>query len=94
MMTGGEKLIKVKNSFQKYSKEYDQWYERNKFAYLSEIEALKKVIPEQGKGLEIGVGTGRFAQSLGISVGLDPSEKSCQEERNKNCSGKRRKFTV
>jgi ubiquinone/menaquinone biosynthesis C-methylase UbiE len=63
------------NVFDKYFKEYDKWYERNKFAYLSEIEALKKVVPKNGKGLEIGVGTGRFAQALGIPVGIDPSEK-------------------
>jgi len=66
------------NVFDKYSEEYDNWYERNKFAYLSELEVLKKVVPERGKGLEIGVGTGRFAGPLGISVGIDPSEKMLQ----------------
>lgn len=50
------------NIFDAYPKEYDQWYERNRFAYLSEIETLKKVISETGRGLEIGVGTGRFAE--------------------------------
>ncbi len=63
------------NVFDLYSKEYDEWYEKNKFAYLSEIEALKKVVPKKAKGLEIGVGTGRFAEPLGVSVGIDPSEK-------------------
>jgi ubiquinone/menaquinone biosynthesis C-methylase UbiE len=61
--------------FDIYSKEYDQWYEENKFAYLSELEALKKVVPKKGKGLEIGVGTGRFAQPLGVAFGIDPSKK-------------------
>jgi hypothetical protein len=41
--------------FNKYVKEYEEWFEKHKFAYLSEIEALKKVIPK-GKGIEIGVG--------------------------------------
>lgn len=59
--------------FNKYTKEYEEWFERNKFAYLSEVEALKKAVPE-GKGLEIGVGTGRFAKPLKISIGIDPSE--------------------
>jgi len=63
------------NIFDIYPKEYDNWYEENKFAYLSEIEALKKVIPEKGEGLEIGVGTGRFAQPLRIKTGIDPSSK-------------------
>jgi len=61
--------------FDIYSKEYDQWYEENKFAYLSELEALKKVVPKKGRGLEIGVGTGRFAQPLGVAFGIDPSKK-------------------
>ncbi len=68
----------VTNVFDIYLKEYDRWYERNKFAYLSEIEALKKVVPECGKGLEIGIGTGRFARTLGVSVGIDPSENMLQ----------------
>lgn len=63
------------NIFDIYSKEYDQWYDENKFVYLSELEALKKVVPKKGKGLEIGVGTGRFAKPLGVSFGIDPSEK-------------------
>ncbi len=61
------------NIFDHYYKKYDAWYEKNKFAYLSELEAIKQVLPEKGKGLEIGVGTGRFAQALGIKFGIDPS---------------------
>jgi len=59
--------------FDTYVEEYDNWYERNRFVYLSELEALKRVVPKGGKGIEIGVGTGRFAQPLGVSIGLDPS---------------------
>ena len=63
-----------KNSvFDTYAEEYEEWFEKNKFTYRSEIEALKKVMPE-GKGLEVGVGTGRFAGPLGIDTGIDPSE--------------------
>jgi ubiquinone/menaquinone biosynthesis C-methylase UbiE len=60
--------------FDKYFEDYDQWYEDNKLVYLSELEAFKKVIPINKKGLEIGVGTGRFAEPLGIEYGVDPSE--------------------
>jgi ubiquinone/menaquinone biosynthesis C-methylase UbiE len=59
--------------FDRHYKKYDSWYVKNEFAYLSEAEALKKVIPPTGKGLEIGVGTGRFASCLGIKYGIDPS---------------------
>jgi len=65
----------MSNIFDKYYKKYDKWYDRNKFAYLSELEVLKKVIPKRGNGLEIGVGTGRFAAPLGITTGVDPSKK-------------------
>jgi len=60
--------------FGKHYKKYDAWYDKHKFAFLSEIEAIKKVLPRNKKGLEIGVGTGRFASRLGIKYGVDPSE--------------------
>ena len=60
--------------FENYAEEYDNWYEKNKFVYLSELEALKKVVPK-GKGLEVGVGTGRFAKPLRIEYGVDLSSK-------------------
>ncbi len=62
-----------KSIFNKYYKRYDAWYEKNKLAYLSELKALRKVLPKRGKGLEIGVGTGRFASALGVKYGVDPS---------------------
>ena len=65
----------MKGLFDKYYEKYDSWYDNNKFAYLSEIKALMKVVPAQGKGLEVGVGTGRFASVLGIENGIDPSLK-------------------
>ncbi len=34
---------------------------------------MSKLVPKDKKGLEIGVGTGRFAESLGIKYGIDPS---------------------
>jgi len=64
----------MSNIFDKYYKEYDAWYDRNVFAYLSELKAVKKVMPQKNKGLEIGVGTGRFAAPLGIKYGIDPSK--------------------
>lgn len=65
----------MKNVFDRFYKRYDAWYDRNNFAYLSELEALRKVLPKKGKGLEIGVGTARFAAPLGIKYGIDPSKK-------------------
>ncbi|MEW6609643.1 MAG: class I SAM-dependent methyltransferase [bacterium] len=58
--------------FDQYAGKYDEWYEKNRFAYLSELEVVRSVLP-QGKGLEVGVGTGRFAAPLRTSIGIDPS---------------------
>jgi len=58
--------------FEENWRTYDEWYERNERIYLAEINALKKIV-HSGKGLEIGVGTGRFAVPLGVDIGLDPS---------------------
>lgn len=50
--------------FDRYYKRYDAWYGRNRYTYLSELRAIRKFLPRKGKGLEIGVGTGRFAGPL------------------------------
>ncbi len=60
--------------FEKYAQEYDEWFDRNRFVYESEVLALKKFIQENAKGLEVGVGTGRFAAPLGIKVGVEPAK--------------------
>jgi len=52
---------------------YDRWFEKNRAAYISELRAVESLIPRFTRGLEVGVGTGRFAAPLGVSVGLDPS---------------------
>lgn len=61
--------------FDLYAERYDEWFNKNRFAYLTELEALRRLIPVWGKGLEVGVGTGRFALPLNISVGIDPSQE-------------------
>lgn len=53
--------------------EYDEWFERNRAVYESELAAIKKMLPK-GKGLEIGAGSGRFAAPLGIEYGIEPSK--------------------
>lgn len=60
--------------FEKHTIEYDSWFDENKEIYQSELLALKKVIPVNKKGLEVGVGTGRFAVPFDIKLGIDPSE--------------------
>lgn len=59
--------------FENLAQEYDAWFDRHLPVYESEIRAIKEHIPPSGKGLEIGVGTGRFAEPLGIEVGVEPA---------------------
>ena len=61
--------------FEKYSDKYEAWFEKNSLAYQSELMAVKEQLPKRGDGIEIGVGSGRFAEPLGIKVGIEPSKK-------------------
>jgi len=54
--------------------EYDTWFAGNRFAYESELQAVGMLLPRPGTGVEIGVGTGRFAGKLGIRLGVEPSK--------------------
>lgn len=67
-------IINKKTVFNKYALEYDKWFNENKNLYHSELLALKEAIPTNKKGLEVGVGTGRFAEPLGVEFGVEPSE--------------------
>ncbi len=61
--------------FDDYFNEYEEWFERHLYVYPSELEALRSVIPRRKKGVEIGVGTGRFAHPLGVKDGIEPSRE-------------------
>lgn len=73
----------MNNMFNQHWKRYDEWYERNRYTYLSELKLIKKMLPQKGKGLEIGVGTGRFAGPLGIMHGIEPSVNMAKLARDR-----------
>ncbi len=50
---------------------YDRWYEKHKMLYESELKAALAFNCEGG--IEVGIGTGRFAAPLGLRAGVDPS---------------------
>ncbi|MBN2164719.1 MAG: class I SAM-dependent methyltransferase [Marinilabiliaceae bacterium] len=62
------------NTFDSLVTDYEAWFIKNKVLFQTELLALKKVIPNQKKGIEIGIGSGIFAEQLGIKQGIDPSE--------------------
>ncbi len=62
--------------FEKYSDAYDDWFEKNPDAYAVELKAIRQLLPAgDARGMEIGVGSGKFAVPLGITIGLEPSEQ-------------------
>jgi SAM-dependent methyltransferase len=59
--------------FEEYPLFYEDWFEKHRFVYDSELLAVKAQLPESGRGVEIGMGSGRFAAPLGINIGVEPA---------------------
>jgi ubiquinone/menaquinone biosynthesis C-methylase UbiE len=72
------------NPFDIYPDEYENWFIDNKIIFQSELLALKQVVPIEKKGVEIGIGSGIFAEKLDIKFGIDPSEKMLEYAKNRN----------
>ncbi len=58
--------------FDKHLDLYEEWFVANRYVYESELKAIRHLLPAEGEGLEIGVGSGLFAAPLGIKTGIDP----------------------
>ena len=69
--------------FDHYSDEYDHWFVVNRDVFQSELKAIKKMLPKSGKGVEIGVGSGIFAEPLGITEGVEPSRAMREKAKKK-----------
>jgi len=69
--------------FEENSARYESWFERHENVYRAELRAVKQIMPAAQKSLEVGVGTGRFAQPLGVRFGLEPSKKVCKMSKDK-----------
>jgi ubiquinone/menaquinone biosynthesis C-methylase UbiE len=67
--------------FEAHTERYEEWFEDHEDAYRSELAALERLVPETGRGIEIGVGSARFAAPLGIDVGVDPAEAMLERAR-------------
>ncbi|MFP4625181.1 MAG: class I SAM-dependent methyltransferase [Natronomonas sp.] len=69
--------------FEEHTERYDDWFETYKDVYLSELSALRRLVPDTGRGIEIGVGGARFAAPLGIDLGIDPSPAMLDQARKR-----------
>ena len=61
--------------FEEHLEEYEHWFVENRHAYQAELAAVRWHLPEGGRGLEIGVGSGLFAEPLKIQHGIEPSAR-------------------
>ncbi len=66
----------VENPFETAADRYDRWFDspRGRAIFEHEVACLRDLVGAfPGRWLEVGVGTGRFAEALGIREGIDPS---------------------
>ena len=61
--------------FESLASVYDQWFEeKGKIIFQIETLAFREILGEFPRPwVEVGVGSGRFSQALGIPFGLDPA---------------------
>ena len=71
--------------FDSLASDYDGWFEEEgKLVFAIEVQAFRKILPSLPKPwLEVGVGSGRFAQALKIETGIDPSIKILDIAKNR-----------
>ena len=72
--------------FEKFADQYDRWFDEHEPVYRAEVAALRTYVPSFGLGLEVGVGTGRFAQPLGVKIGVDPARQMLLQAKARNIS--------
>lgn len=69
--------------FESHTDRYERWFEQHQAAYCSEMMAVRAQLPLQGLGVEVGVGSGRFAAPLGVAYGVDPSLNMLRRARER-----------
>ena len=68
-------MIPSRRIFEDHAGDYDRWFDEHNDTYQAQLRMLRKALPDHGRGLEVGIGSGRFAGPLGIEYGLDPSRE-------------------
>ncbi|KGK97799.1 methyltransferase type 11 [Methanococcoides methylutens] len=69
--------------FERYTARYEKWFEDNVPVYSSELDALRVNMPSFSRGIEVGVGSGRFAAPLNIYLGMDPASSMLDISRKR-----------
>ncbi|MFX0558614.1 class I SAM-dependent methyltransferase [Maribacter sp. CXY002] len=73
-------------TFEAHVRQYENWYEEHPGMYQSEVLAIKEQLqelPENIRVIEVGLGTGRFAEALGIKEGVEPSPEMAKKAKKR-----------
>ncbi len=76
-------MISARRVFDEFAGDYDRWFDEHDDVYAAQVRILRDAVPRTGRGLELGVGSGRFAVPLGIRYGIDPSRGLGQKARKR-----------
>jgi len=76
-------MIPSRRVFDELAGEYDRWFDEHGTVWAAQIRMLRPAVPREGRGLEVGVGSGRFAGPLGIGSGIDPSRRLLAMAKNR-----------
>ncbi len=72
-------MLPTEDLFERFASDYDGWFEslQGRPLFESELRCIQHLLADEpGTWLEVGVGTGRFAQALGVEVGVDPAVRA------------------
>ena len=80
------KALANHTDFDAHVEEYEAWFERNPEIFLNEVNAIREHfdrLPENIRGVEVGLGTGRFSKILGIKEGVEPAKAMAEKARKR-----------
>jgi ubiquinone/menaquinone biosynthesis C-methylase UbiE len=75
-------MIPSRRVFEDHAGDYDQWFDDHGDIYAAQVSMLRNAMPDYGRGLEVGIGSGRFALPFDIQFGIDPSGKLLHMAKN------------
>jgi ubiquinone/menaquinone biosynthesis C-methylase UbiE len=76
-------MIPSRRVFEEHAEDYDTWFDDHNNVYQAQMRVLRRAVPGFHRGLEVGVGSGRFAAPLGITCGIDPSQNLIRMAKQK-----------
>jgi SAM-dependent methyltransferase len=76
-------MIPSRLAFEDHAGDYDSWFDEHSRVYQAQLRMLRRAVPGFQRGLEVGVGSGRFAVPLGIHLGIDPSRNLVRMARRR-----------